>query len=112
MRGTLRRFLSQTAAGAAGALGVSAGLAPAASAQSQGRVAGANRRVRVALIGCGGVSSGAEAYAKIRAGACAVQLYTALVYHGVGLVGRIKKDLARRLRADGFVSVADAVGAR
>ena len=57
MRGTRRRFLSQTAAGAAGALGVSAGLAPAASAQSQGRVAGANRRVRVALIGCGGMGN-------------------------------------------------------
>jgi dihydroorotate dehydrogenase len=66
---------------------------------------------RFPLIGVGGVSSGAEAYAKIRAGACAVQLYSALVYGGPGLVGRIKRDLATRLRADGFVSVVEAVGA-
>jgi dihydroorotate dehydrogenase len=66
---------------------------------------------RFPLIGVGGVSSGADAYAKIRAGACAVQLYSALVYGGPGLVGRIKRDLATRLRADGFVSVVEAVGA-
>jgi dihydroorotate dehydrogenase len=63
------------------------------------------------LIGVGGVSSGADAYAKIRAGASAVQLYTALVYAGPALVGRIKRDLLARLRADGFRSVAEAVGA-
>jgi dihydroorotate dehydrogenase len=66
---------------------------------------------RFPLIGVGGVASGADAYAKIRAGACAVQLYSALVYGGPGLVGRIKRDLATRLRADGFVSVVEAVGA-
>jgi dihydroorotate dehydrogenase len=66
---------------------------------------------RFPLIGVGGISSGADAYAKIRAGACAVQLYSALVYGGPGLVGRIKRDLAARLRADGFVSVVEAVGA-
>ena len=65
---------------------------------------------RIALIGVGGIASGADAYAKIRAGASAVQLYSALVYHGPGLVGRIVRDLAARLRADGFVRVADAVG--
>jgi dihydroorotate dehydrogenase len=64
----------------------------------------------LALIGAGGVASGADAYAKIRAGARAVQLYTALVYGGPGLVGRIKRDLAARLRADGFASVAEARG--
>ncbi|NQY14434.1 MAG: quinone-dependent dihydroorotate dehydrogenase [Henriciella sp.] len=63
------------------------------------------------LIGCGGVSSGADAYAKIRAGAHAVQLYSALIYHGAGLVAAINADLAARLRADGFNSVAEAVGA-
>jgi dihydroorotate dehydrogenase len=63
------------------------------------------------LIGVGGVASGADAYAKIRAGASLVQLYSALVYHGPGLVGRIKRDLAQSLRADGFKSVAEAVGA-
>lgn len=63
------------------------------------------------LIGSGGVSSGADAYAKIRAGAHAVQLYTALSYHGAGLVARINAELAECLRADGFTSVAEAVGA-
>jgi dihydroorotate dehydrogenase len=66
---------------------------------------------RIPIIGCGGVSSGADAYAKIRAGAALVQLYTALVFHGPGLVAAIKRDLARLLRADGFDHVADAVGA-
>ncbi len=65
---------------------------------------------RVALIGAGGIASGADAYAKIRAGARAVQLYSALVYGGPGLVTRIKRDLAARLRADGFTAVEDAVG--
>lgn len=66
---------------------------------------------RVALIGAGGIASGADAYAKIRAGAQAVQLYSALVYGGPGLVVRIKRELAARLRADGFAGVQDAVGA-
>ncbi|CAN5540240.1 quinone-dependent dihydroorotate dehydrogenase [soil metagenome] len=64
----------------------------------------------LALIGAGGVASGADALAKIRAGACAVQLYSALVYGGPGLVSRIKRDLAARLRAEGFASVTDAIG--
>jgi dihydroorotate dehydrogenase len=66
---------------------------------------------RLPLVGVGGVSGGADAYAKIRAGASLVQLYTALIYEGPSLVGRIKRDLASRLRADGFASVAEAVGA-
>ena len=65
----------------------------------------------VPLIGVGGVASGADAYRKIRAGASLVQLYTALVYDGPALVGRIKRELAALLRADGFASVAEAVGA-
>jgi dihydroorotate dehydrogenase len=64
----------------------------------------------MALIGCGGIASGADAYAKIRAGASAVQLYTGLVYHGPGLVQRMKRDLLARLRADGFANVMSAVG--
>jgi len=66
---------------------------------------------RLALVGVGGIGSGAEAYAKLRAGACVVQLYSALVFEGPGLVTRIKRDLAARLRADGFKSVSDAIGA-
>ena len=61
------------------------------------------------LIAVGGVDSGEEAYARIRAGASAVQLYSALVFEGPGLVGRIKRDLAARLRADGFSEVSEAV---
>lgn len=75
----------------------------------QFREAGAGRFL---LIGAGGIASGADAYAKLRAGAAAVQLYSALAYEGPGLVVRIKRDLAARLRADGFGSVAEAVGAR
>jgi dihydroorotate dehydrogenase len=66
---------------------------------------------RFLLIGAGGIGSGAQAYAKIRAGASAVQLYSALAYDGPGLVIRIKRDLAQRLRADGFGSVGEAIGA-
>lgn len=69
-------------------------------------------RGRFALIGVGGVGSGADAYAKIRAGARAVQLYTALVFEGPGLVVRILADLSARLKADGFARLADAVGAK
>ena len=65
---------------------------------------------RLVLIGCGGVGSGADAYAKIRAGACAVQLYTLMSIRGAGLVATIKRDLAARVRADGFARVVDAVG--
>lgn len=66
---------------------------------------------RLALIGVGGIASGADAYARVRAGASAVQLYSALVFEGPGLVGRIKRDLAARLRADGFSSILEASGA-
>lgn len=62
------------------------------------------------LIGVGGVASGADAYAKIRAGASAVQLYTGLIYGGTALVTRIKRELALLLRRDGFGSVAQAAG--
>ncbi len=65
---------------------------------------------RLPLIGVGGVASGADAYAKLRAGASAVQLYTGLVFHGPGLVGRIKAELAAALRRDGLATVAEAVG--
>lgn len=69
------------------------------------------RATSMPLVGVGGVASGADAYAKIRAGASAVQLYTGLVYEGPGLVTRIKRELAALLRRDGFGSVAEAVGA-
>lgn len=65
---------------------------------------------KVPLIGVGGIEDADTAYAKIRAGASAVQLYSAMVYEGPGLVARINKGLAERLKADGFASVREAVG--
>lgn len=62
------------------------------------------------IIGCGGVSSGEDAYRKIRAGATLVELYTGLAYEGPALVPRLKKQLAACLEADGFTSVQDAIG--
>jgi len=66
---------------------------------------------RIPLVGVGGIASGAQAYAKIRAGASLVQLYSALVYHGPGLVRRIKKDLIKLLKQDGFTALEQAIGA-
>ncbi|MEY8096946.1 quinone-dependent dihydroorotate dehydrogenase [Falsihalocynthiibacter sp. S25ZX9] len=62
------------------------------------------------LIGVGGISNAAEAYAKIRAGATAVQLYSALVYQGMSLVRDIAQGLEAHLEADGFSHVSQAVG--
>ena len=62
------------------------------------------------MIAAGGIATGADAYARIRAGASLVQLYTAMVYGGPGLVRRIAHDLDRLLARDGFARVDDAVG--
>ncbi|GAA6199241.1 quinone-dependent dihydroorotate dehydrogenase [Aquicoccus sp. SU-CL01552] len=64
----------------------------------------------IPLIGVGGIASPEDAYAKIRAGAGAVQLYTALVYQGMSLVPRIVTGLEALLARDGFSNVAEAVG--
>jgi dihydroorotate dehydrogenase len=58
----------------------------------------------------GGVASGADAYMKIRRGASLVQLYTSLAVDGPAVVARVKDELAVLLAADGFASVAEAVG--
>ena len=65
---------------------------------------------RLVLIGVGGISCGADAYEKIRAGASLVQLYTALAYDGPGLVNRIKRELLELLARDGCANLAAAVG--
>lgn len=65
---------------------------------------------RLPLIAVGGIDSGEEAWARIRAGASAIQIYSALIYEGPGLVSRIKRELAERLRAEGFSTVSEAVG--
>jgi dihydroorotate dehydrogenase len=62
------------------------------------------------LVGVGGVFSGADAYAKVRAGASLIQLYTALAYEGPTLITRVKKELLDCLERDGFSSIAQAIG--
>ena len=62
------------------------------------------------LIAAGGIASGADAWARIRAGACLVQLYSALVYHGPSLAPRITRELRALCSAHGFSRVADAIG--
>ena len=65
----------------------------------------------IPIIGVGGIFNGADAYEKIRAGAAAVQIYTALIYEGPGLVRKVKEELANLLESDGYKSVSEAVGA-
>lgn len=67
-------------------------------------------RGEIPLIGLGGVSSGRDAYIKIKSGASLVQLYTALVYQGPTVVSRIKTELANLLREDGFTNIQEAIG--
>ena len=64
----------------------------------------------IPLVGVGGIGSAEDAYAKICAGASALQLYTALVYGGLSLAADIAKGLDKLLKQDGFDTVADAVG--
>lgn len=66
---------------------------------------------RVPIIGSGGIFDAGDAYEKIRAGASLLEIYTALIYKGPGVVGDICRGLAERLKRDGFARVADAVGA-
>jgi dihydroorotate dehydrogenase len=66
---------------------------------------------KLPLISVGGIGDADDAYARIRAGASLVQIYTALVYEGSGLPRRIAKGLAERLRRDGFTSIGEAIGA-
>jgi dihydroorotate dehydrogenase len=65
---------------------------------------------QIPLIGVGGIASVDDAWARIRAGASLVQIYSALVYEGPGLVRRLTKGLAERTRAAGLGSIAEAVG--
>lgn len=62
------------------------------------------------LIGVGGISTADQAYQKIRAGASAVQLYTAMVYQGLSVAAKVARGLDAELAKGGFASVADAVG--
>jgi len=62
------------------------------------------------LIGVGGIDSGKAAVAKIKAGASLVQLYTGLVFQGLGLLGDIKRELLKAIESGRHVSLADLVG--
>jgi dihydroorotate dehydrogenase len=64
----------------------------------------------IPLVGVGGITSGVDAWQRIRAGASLVQLYSALVYRGPNIARVIADDLERLMRRDGFASIADAVG--
>ena len=66
----------------------------------------------IPLIGVGGISSALDAYTKIRAGASVVQLYSAMVYHGLSLAPKIARGLDELLKQDGYDSVNDAVGTK
>ncbi|NDF12369.1 MAG: dihydroorotate dehydrogenase (quinone), partial [Proteobacteria bacterium] len=67
-------------------------------------------RGSIPIVGLGGVSSAADAYAKIRAGASLVQIYTSLIYQGFGLVTQINRQLPELLKRDGFAHLKDAIG--
>jgi dihydroorotate dehydrogenase len=65
---------------------------------------------QIPIIGVGGISNGAQAYAKIKAGASLVQLYTALVFKGPTIASSINKELLALLRADGYTHISQAIG--
>lgn len=64
----------------------------------------------IPLIGVGGITSAEDAWARIRAGASLVQLYSAMVYEGPGIAGKITAGLEALMERDGFASIAEAVG--
>ena len=67
-------------------------------------------RTRHKIIGIGGISSAEDAYRKIRLGASLVQLYSALVFRGPGIVRQVNAGLARLIVRDGLANLAEAVG--
>ncbi len=93
--------------------GQTGGLSGAPLFEKSTRVVAALSKItdgKLPLIGVGGISTPEQAYAKIKAGAGAVQLYTAMVYEGLSLIPRIARGVDALLQRDGFASVADAVG--
>ena len=94
--------------GQAGGLSGAPLLAPSTAVLAQVARLAAGRLV---LIGVGGVATGADVLAKLRAGASLVQLYTAFAYDGPALIGRLKTELLDALRAQGFPTVSAAIGA-
>jgi dihydroorotate dehydrogenase len=107
---TLRRDGLSSAASAAESGGLS-GAPLRAAANEVCRMLHAHVRGRVPIVGVGGIFTAADAYERIRAGATLVQLYTALIYEGPGVVARIVRGLGARLAADGFSTLSEAIGA-
>lgn len=68
-------------------------------------------KVQLPIIGAGGICNGADAYAKIRAGASLIQVYSGLVYEGPSLIRQINDELGHCLIRDGFPNIEQAVGA-
>jgi dihydroorotate dehydrogenase len=85
-------------------------LSTAALAQAARAAPDAVKTGRLVLVGVGGIASGRDVLAKLRAGASLVQLYTAFAYSGPALIARIKRELLAALDEQGFASAADAVG--
>lgn len=69
-----------------------------------------NPQGKLPIVGVGGIDSGQAAYDRIRAGASLLQLYTALVYKGPGLVAEMQNELRDLLAADGYKDISEAVG--
>ena len=107
---TLRRPPGLRSGNAAQAGGLSGAPLFAVSTEMLARVARLAHG-RLVLIGCGGVRTGADVLAKIKAGASLVQVYTGFAYGGPGFVPKIKQQLGEELRREGFANVGAAVGA-
>jgi len=65
---------------------------------------------RVPIVGVGGIFTATDAYERIRAGATLVQVYTALIYEGPGMVQEILTGLTARMTRDGFSRIEEAIG--
>ena len=65
---------------------------------------------KIPLIGVGGISNAQDAYTKIKNGASLIQIYSAFIYQGFGLVEKIKKQLSEKIKKDGFKNISEAVG--
>lgn len=107
---TVRRGGLRTAAPLAAETGGLSGAPLKAAANRICRLLFAHLRHRAPVIGVGGVLSADDAYERIRSGAALVQLYTALVYGGPGLVREVVNGLRDRLARDGFTHISEAIG--
>lgn len=67
---------------------------------------------KIPLIGVGGISNAQDAYEKIKCGASLVQIYSAFIYEGFGLVEKTKKDLSKMVENDGFKNIKEAIGSK